>query len=87
MESKVVKSAVWYTASNLLVKAVGFITIPIFTRLLTKAEYGIYNNYLAGLAVMTVVVSLTLEATIISAKREYADDLDSYVFSMMVLSS
>ena len=86
MESKVVKSAVWYTASNLLVKAVGFITIPIFTRLLTKAEYGIYNNYLAGLAVMTVVVSLTLEATIISAKREYADDLDSYVFSMMVLS-
>lgn len=85
-EGKVVKSAVWYTASNLLVKAVGFITIPIFTRLLTKAEYGIYNNYLAGLAVMTVVVSLTLEATIISAKRDYADDLDSYVFSMMVLS-
>lgn len=83
---QVVKSAVWYTVSNLLVKALGFITVPIFTRLLTKAEYGIYNNYLSWLAVMTVVVSLTLEATIISAKRDYADDLDGYVASMMALS-
>lgn len=84
--SQVVKSAVWYTASNLLVKALGFITVPIFTRLLTKAEFGAYNNYLSWLAVMTVVVSLSLEATIISAKRDYADDLDRYVFSMMALS-
>ena len=84
--TQVVKSAVWYTASNLLVKALGFVTVPIFTRLLTKTEFGIYNNYLSWLAVMTVVVSLSLEATIISAKRDYPDDLDSYVFSMMVLS-
>ncbi len=83
---QVVRSAVWYTASNLLVKALGFITVPIFTRLLTKAEFGAYNNYLSWLAVMTVVVSLSLEATIISAKRDYADDLDRYVFSMMALS-
>ena len=85
-DARVVRSAVWYTASNLLVKALGFVTVPIFTRLLTKAEFGTYNNYLSWLAVMTVVVSLTLEATIISAKRDYPDDLDRYVFSMMALS-
>lgn len=84
--NKVVRSAVWYTASNILVKGIGFITVPIFTRLLTQAEYGVYSNYLAALQVMTIVVTLSLESTIINAKKDFSEDLDGYVFSMMVLS-
>lgn len=86
MSSKAFKSAFWYTGSNLLVKALGFITIPIFTRLLTHAEFGVYNNYLSWLAVMTIVVTLSLDATLISAKRDYPNDLRNYTFSMVVLS-
>lgn len=86
MASAAFKSAFWYTGSNLLVKAVGFITIPIFTRLLTHAEFGVYNNYLSWLAVMTMVVTLSLDATLISAKRDYPNDLRNYTFSMVVLS-
>ena len=41
---KALKSGVWYTASNFLVKSIGFITTPLFTRLLTKTEFGIFNN-------------------------------------------
>lgn len=83
---KVAKSAFWYTASNLLVKALGFITIPIFTRILSQDDFGIYNNYLSWLSVMTFIVSLSLEATLISAKRDFLDDLQNYVFSMICLS-
>lgn len=86
MSSEAVKSAFWYTGSNLLVKALGFITIPIFTRLLTHAEFGVYNNYLSWLAVMTIVVTLSLDATLISAKRDYPGDLRNYTFSMIVLA-
>lgn len=86
MISPTVKSAFWYTASNILVKAIGFITIPLFTRLLTQDEFGVYNNYLSWLSVATVVVTLSLEATLISAKKDYPDDLAGYAVSLVVLS-
>lgn len=86
MSSPAVKSAFWYTGSNLLVKALGFITIPIFTRLLSQSEFGVYNNYLSWLAVMTIVVTLSLDATLISAKKDFPSDLRNYTFSMVVLS-
>lgn len=30
---KALKSGIWYTVSNLLVRSIGFITTPIFTRI------------------------------------------------------
>lgn len=83
----VIKSAVWYTVSNFLVKALGFITVPLLTRYLTQAEFGIYNNFISWMAVLTYVVSLSLEATIISAKKDFNSDLSNYAYSLMILSS
>ena len=40
---KALKSGVWYTASNFLDKSIGFITTPIFTRLLTKSRVLAYT--------------------------------------------
>lgn len=85
-KSTVVRSAAWYTFSNLVVKGLGFITIPVFTRLLTQEEFGVYNNYLSWLSVMTIVVTLSLESTTISAKKDFKNDLGDYVLSMMMLS-
>ncbi len=80
--NKVLKSAVWYTASNLLIKASGFITVPIFTRILTQSEYGQYNNFLSWAAVLGVVCSMSLESTLISAKYDYRDNFSQYAFSI-----
>ena len=33
-----IKSSFWYTASSFLTKAIGFLTTPFFTRILTKEE-------------------------------------------------
>lgn len=82
----VVKSAAWYTVSNLLVRASGFITIPVFTRLLSQAEYGQYNNFLSWVAVIGIATSMSLESTLISAKFDYADRFDDYAFSITVVS-
>lgn len=87
MDNKtVVKSAFWYTASNVLIKALSVITIPIFARMLSVDDFGYYNNYTSWLAVMTIVVSLSLEATLINAKKDFEDDLKNYVYSMALLS-
>lgn len=84
---KALRSGLWYTVANFLTKAVGFITTPIFSRMLTHAEFGIYDNYLSWLSILTIFVTLNLESTFISARFDFEDDFDRYVFSVLTLST
>lgn len=81
------KSGIWYTISNFIVKSIGFLTTPIFTRLLTKEEFGLYNNYASWLSIISIVVTLNLESTLISAKYDFKDKFDNYILTMLSLSS
>ena len=85
--AKALKSGIWYTTSNFLVRSIGFITTPIFTRMLTKADFGLYNNFSSWLLIATVFVTLHLESTLISARYDYEDSFDEYIFSILGLSS
>lgn len=84
---KALKSGVWYTVSYVLVRGISYLTVPIFTRILSKEEYGIYNNYLSLLAILTIIVTLNLAATIINARYDYAETLYDYIFTVLLLSS
>lgn len=82
----VLKSGMWYTISNFLLRGIGFITTPIFTRLLTQEEFGSFSNFSSWVSILTIVVTLNVEATLISARYEYEDKLDEYILSVLSLS-
>lgn len=84
---KALKSGFWYTLANFTTKAMGFLTIPIFARLLSHEEFGLYSNYASWLQTFTVFVTLNLGATFISARFDFDKDFDSYVSSVLALSS
>ena len=84
---KALKSGIWYTVSNLLVRSIGFITTPIFTRILTKEQFGAYNNYTSWLNIVLIFVTLNLESTLISARFDYKKKFDEYILSMISLST
>lgn len=84
---KALKAGIWYTISNFFVKGIGVLTTPIFTRLLTKAEFGLFHNYNSCLLIATVIVTLNLESSLVSARYDYQESLDEYVFSILTLSS
>lgn len=84
--TKTLKSGVWYTVSNFCLKGIVFLTTPIFTRLLTQAEYGIFSNFTSWLNILMVITTLNVEATLISARYEYEDKLDGYIKSVLLLS-
>lgn len=84
---KALKSGVWYTAANFITKSIGFITTPIFTRLLSHNDYGLYSNYAAWLSTFTVFATLNLGASFISARFDHEKDFDGYISSTLVLSS
>lgn len=84
--SVALKSGIWFTICNIITKSVGFLTTPLFTRILTKTEYGDYLNFTTWMSIFLYITSLNLEASIIRAKFDHKDDMDSYVSSMTCLS-
>lgn len=84
MKNRTVKSAAWYTASNVIAKAITLLITPVFTRLLTKAEYGEYTNFISWQNILITIFSLELSATVLRARfdRETDDSFNSYVFTI-----
>ena len=83
----VIKSGFWYTVSNFFLKGIAFITIPIFSRMLTTEEFGYYNNFTAWLAVLTIIGTLSLSTSLIRGRFDFKDDLDSFISSNLILGS
>lgn len=83
----VLKSGLWYTISNFAFRAVGFITTPVFARVLSKAEYGEYNNFTSWIAILMILAACDLHTSIIRAKLDYENDLNRYAFSILTLAS
>lgn len=68
--------------------AMNFITIPIFTRLMTTEEYGLIAQYNAWLNIIMVFATLSLSAGVYQvAMNDYSDDRDGFTFSALILSN
>lgn len=76
----------FYTLGGIFSKAIGFITIPIFTRILSTEDYGIVNNYLAWVSIITVIASLGMTNSIRMAFVDYFESINKYIASMFTLA-
>ncbi|MBO4926910.1 MAG: oligosaccharide flippase family protein [Clostridiales bacterium] len=87
LENKALKAGAWYTISNFLMRSIGILTTPIFGRLLTEGEFGLYNNFTTWLSILTICITLNLESTFISARYDHEKTFDEYIFSVLFLST
>lgn len=55
-----VKSSFWFAFCNILQKGIALFTTPLFTRLMTPEEYGMYSNYLSWSSIITILATLNL---------------------------
>lgn len=58
--TKPVKASIWFVVSSFLLKGISFITLPIFTRLLTTSEYGMIAVYQSWLVIFSIVTTLSV---------------------------
>ena len=85
-KNREVKASFLYLVGNISTKAIAFITIPLFTRLLTPDEYGIVNTYSSWVHIASVLVTLSLYNSFRMAYVENKDDFESYCASVIRLS-
>lgn len=80
------RAGVWYTLSSLIVKAIGIISTPIYTRLLSPEEYGVASTFFSWYTLLITICSLDLVISIGRAKHDFPNKLKEYTTSLQVLS-
>ncbi len=86
-DNKVIKSGLWYTVANVSIRAVAIITTPIYTGMLTTADYGRANTYNSWIDVFNVFACLCVVYSIGRAKLDFKDRFDEYMSALQGLSS
>ncbi len=87
MVSVQAKASIWFVFCSFLQKGISFITVPIFTRLLTTEEYGTYSLYLSWLQIITIITSLNLfNGVLDNAMSKYEEDRDRFISAMQGLT-
>lgn len=82
------KASIWFVFCSLLQKGISTITVPIFTRLMSTEEYGVYSLYLSWFNILTLFTSLNLYYGVFNNMMNRERDSktrDRYVSSMQGL--
>ncbi len=82
-----VKIGIWYTLSNFLVKSIGVITMPIFTRLMLPGEIGLVANVTSWMSLLVPFATLNLASSITLAYLDFKENIDDYISSNLFLGS
>ena len=84
----VVKAGIWFTICNFLQKAISTITMPIFTRLLSTEDYGLFTIYQSWYSIISIFVTLNLAGAIVNnGMIKYKDKRDEFISSLQGLST
>ena len=88
--SKAIKAGLGYVIGNYMLKGLSFLTIPIFTHLLTPSDYGTFNTFTASESICMVLLGLAIHSSYKNAKYKYGDMdgknlFDNYVSTTMLL--
>ncbi len=83
-----VRAAIWFTICNLLQKGIAMITMPIFTRLLTTEQYGIFTIYQSWYSIVSIIVTLNLAGSVINnGMVKYEGRRNEFISAMQGLST
>ncbi len=82
------RASFWYMICNLLQKGISFIVVPIYTRLLTTAEYGEYSVFFSWQSIFIIFATLNLYCGVYTRNLvKYPNDRARYTACMQGLST
>ena len=85
-ENNMLKAGLWYTISSISIKAIGIITTPLYTRLLSTSDYGKVITMTSWYSIISVFVVMALYYSIGRAKIDFPGKLNEYVGSLQLFS-
>lgn len=84
-EHKEIKAGAGYTIGNIFIKGISFISLPIFSRLLTTSDFGLFNTYVAYEAIITIIIGLGMHASIKTAYYDYKGKQNTFISTQVLI--
>lgn len=84
---KILKAGTSYFLGNIFDKAIAFLTVPVFTRLLSTSDYGVTTTYQSWVSILSVIITLSLGNSIRTAVIDYKNKIDEYMSSIFALGT
>ena len=87
-DKKSLNSAIWYTISNIIAKGITILLTPVYARILSTTEYGLYSNFVSWQNILVIIFTMDLSSTVLRARFDYKKDKEfsSYVFTIAIFS-
>ena len=80
-KNKALHAGLGYTIGNIFIKGINFLTLPLFSRLMTMEEFGTYNIFISYDAILSIILGFATYTSVRSAHYEFKDT-DKYVSSI-----
>ena len=82
------KASLWFTISSVIQKGISLLSTPIYTRLLTTDQYGIYSVYQSWYSIILVFATLNLYAGVYNnGMTKWPDKRNMYTSNLLGLST
>ena len=82
------KASIAFFLASLITKGIGYITTPLFTRLLSPEEFGQASVYLTWVHIFGIVAMFCLSYGVFNnGMVDYPESRNEYAFSMLILSN
>lgn len=82
------KASLWFVIANIMQKGISIITVPIFTRLLTTEQYGVFSVFQSWYSIITIFATLNLSDGVFNnGMIKYEKDKAGFTTSLQTLSS
>lgn len=78
------KAGTFYFIGNIFNKGISFLTVPVFTRIMSTADYGIVTTYNSWIGILSMLVGFALHTSIRMAAVDYKDKLDDFMSSIIL---
>jgi len=80
------RASIYYVIANIVGQGVVLLSSAIFTRMMSKADYGLVSTYSTWVLVLNTFVCLNLFITVRTAYLDFAEDYDNYNSSVLLLN-
>ena len=82
--SRPIKASLWFVACGVMKDAIDVLVTPVFTRILTKEQYGYFNVYNSWFQIVKILFALFLFSEIFNVGlSRYEEDSDRFVSSTL----
>ncbi len=76
-DRNIYEAGMGYMIGNYLLKGISFLTIPLFSRLMTISDYGIYNTFIAYESILYIFIGFALHSSYKNAKYKFKTNIDN----------